>query len=211
MASRAWLSGARQITMSTVALQSDYRDALDFRERHAGQSCCSGTFLGPAPTSAAVPAGDPVLSRAGTGGKFVYQHRPLSFLWNRGFWRLGCRHRRIAATLDVGLIVLGIASYYASMLLVAATPATVSRARAELASLGVRLLDTVLYRRNSCRSCRTTESGGTVLRDRIRTPVNVGSERRSSQPAQHDFGNQTAMLPLVIRRMLPGCVPSGTV
>lgn len=118
----AWLSGARQVTLSTVALQSD----IETRWVSANGTLVNLFFalifwlllIKPArrrPTTRYFL----VLAMAGnlfTGTGYFF----FSGVTNFGDWAAVIRGLQPHWVWQLGLIVVGVASYYASMLLVAA-------------------------------------------------------------------------------------------
>jgi len=97
----AWLSGARSVTMSTVASAIRHRNAMDLGQWYAGQSRFRGDLLARPAKRSALPAGDSLLSGAGPGGKSIYGHRILLLFRRLELWRLGGRDPGSASALDV--------------------------------------------------------------------------------------------------------------
>ena len=184
----AWLSGARQVTMSTVALQSD----IETRWVSANGTLVNLFFalifwlllLKPEryrPTTRYFL----VLAMAGnlfTGTGYFF----FSGVTNFGDWAAVIRGLQPHWMWQLGLIVVGMASYYASMLLVAAQLKPFQEKSPTFTTPSRSLLDAVLHGRDSRRLSRLVESRWIVLRNRVGAAVYFGRKRWTFEPAQHD-------------------------
>ena len=162
----AWLSGAHRLTMSTVALQSD----LDTRPMAAAGTLVNLIFAAvfwlllrrpqryrPATRYFLVLA---LMGNLFTGTGYFF----FSGVTNFGDWAAVIQGLKPHWAWQLGLVVVGVASYYASMVVVGA----------------------VFHRRLAGRTGRSAESPRTLLCDRVGAALHAGRERRPAQPAQLD-------------------------
>jgi len=184
----AWLSGARQLTLSTVALDSD----IDTRWISANGTLVNLLFalifwllLRKPERYKLTTRYFLVLAMAGnlfTGTGYFF----FSGVTNFGDWAAVIRGLQPHWMWQLGLILAGMASYYASVLLVAAQLKPFQEKKPFVTTPSRSLLDAVLYRRDSRRLSRPIKSRRVVLRSRLGAALYFGRKRWALEPAKHD-------------------------
>ena len=188
----AWLSGARQVTMSTVALQSD----IETRWVSANGTLVNLFFAGifwllllKPQRYKPVTRYFLVLAMAGnlfTGTGYFF----FSGVTNFGDWAAVIRGLRAALDVATGarcgwcgdVLRVGVAG--------SRTAEAIPRKQPWFAAASQFVLDAVLHGWNFSRVRRLVEPRRIILRNRVGAAVNLGCECRPVEPAKHDAQNE---------------------